>query len=113
MYPDLFEQPPMHHRHHPTAAGRPVMADAPPGRAHEARGLIRIERRRRLVLELFEGRANLVAQGLEPGGCARLAILDVGFRGQSPKSKAKSTAEVPSRSRSFGDRTSRNARGTP
>ena len=35
-----------------------------------------IERGRGVVFQPFEGRADVVAQGFEPGSCARLAIFD-------------------------------------
>ena len=57
----------------PLAAG---MVGALPGRAHEAAGFAGIERGGRVVFQLFERRADVIAQRLEPGPCPRLAILD-------------------------------------
>jgi hypothetical protein len=74
MHADLLEQPSAHHRHHAAAAGLAGMVGALPGRAHEAPGLAGIERCRRLVFQPLERRADVVAQGFEPGPRARLAI---------------------------------------
>ena len=78
MHADLLEQPSVHHRHHAAAAGLAAVVGAVPRRAHEAPRLTGIERGRRVVLQPFEGRANVVAQGFEPAPRPRLAILDHG-----------------------------------
>ncbi len=76
MHADLLEQPPAHDRHHAAAAGLAGMVGAVPGRAHEAAGFARIQRGRRIIFQFFEGRADVVAQALEPGPGARLAVFD-------------------------------------
>src|SRR5713101_4112989 len=78
MHADLFEQPPMHHRHHAAAAGCAAMVGALPGRADEARRFAWIERGRRFVFQFFEGQADVVAQCFEPASGAGLAIFDHG-----------------------------------
>ena len=70
VHADLLEQPPAHHRHHAAAAGLAGVVGAVPGRAHEAPGVAGIERSRRIVFQPLEGRADVVAQGLEPGSRA-------------------------------------------
>ena len=65
-------------RHHAAASGLAGMVGAVPGRARETSGIAGIERGRRFVFELLECLANVVAQALEPGLCARLAIFDHG-----------------------------------
>ena len=78
MRADLLEQTSVHYRHHATAAGLAGMVGAVPWRARETPRGTRIERGRRIVLQSLEGRANIIAQGFEPGLCPRLAILDHG-----------------------------------
>ena len=58
---------------------------AVPGRSHEAAGIAGIERRRGVVFQPLEGRADVVAQRFEPGPRARLAIVDQGYPCSIPK----------------------------
>ncbi len=51
----------------PPPPGSPVWSVRSQARAHETPGVAGIERCRRIVLELLEGRADIVAQALEPG----------------------------------------------
>src|SRR5712675_1671258 len=60
------------------AAGLAGMVGAVPGSALEAPGIAGIERCRRVVFELLECRADVIAQALEPTPRAGLAILDHG-----------------------------------
>jgi hypothetical protein len=78
MHADLLEQPSAHHTHHTATAGLAGMVGAVPGTALEARGIAGIERYRRVVFELLERRADVIAQALEPAPGACLAILDHG-----------------------------------
>ena len=79
VHADLFEQPPAHHRHHAAAAGLACMVGALPRRALETPGIAGIEGRGRVVLQPLERRADVVAQGFEPGAGAGLAIVDEGY----------------------------------
>ncbi len=76
VHADLFEQSAAHHRHHPAAAGCAGMIGALPRRARETAGRGAVERLRRLILELLESLADVVAQRLEPGARPCLAMLD-------------------------------------
>src|SRR5207237_10554677 len=78
MHADLLEQPSMHHTHLAAAAGLAGMVGALPWCAHETPGAARIERGGRIVLQLLEALADLVAQRFEPAPRPRLAILDHG-----------------------------------
>src|SRR5260370_6326763 len=78
MHTDLFEQPSAHHTHHAAAAGPAGMVGAVPGSALQTPGIAGIERCRRIVFELLERRADVIALALEPAPRARLAILDHG-----------------------------------
>jgi hypothetical protein len=62
MHADFFEQPAMHHRHDSAAAPFTGIIGAVPIGANKAPRLAGIERFRRLVLEFFDARANLIAQ---------------------------------------------------
>ena len=68
VHADLLEHTSLHHRHHAAAAGRAGVVGALPRRAHEAAGRAVDKRRamRKIVLDCFEGRANIIAQLLEP-----------------------------------------------
>src|SRR5882672_10574247 len=76
MHADLLEQPSAHDRRHAAAAGLTGMVGAVPGGAYETPGLTGIEHGRRIIFQSFEGRANVVAQTLEPGPRPRLAVFD-------------------------------------
>ena len=76
VHADFLEQSAAHDRHHAAAAGLAGVVGAVPGRAHEAAGVALIERGRCIVFQPLEGRANVVAQCLEPAPRPRLAILD-------------------------------------
>ena len=78
MHADLLEQPSAHHAHHAATAGLAAMVGALPGGSHEASCIVGIERGRRFIFQLLERQAKIVAQGLEPGPGARLAIVDHG-----------------------------------
>src|SRR5262249_50733992 len=54
----------------------PGVVGAAPRLPGESPGLAAVDEGWCVVLELLEGRADVVAQGLEPGACARLVRLD-------------------------------------
>ena len=78
MHADLLEHAAVHHRHHAAAAGRAGVIGALPRRAHEAARRALGERRagRQRIFQRFEGRADVVAQLLEPGARAGLSVGD-------------------------------------
>ena len=70
--PDFFEKPAMHHGHDAAAARLPA-----PGRPFEASGRGTVKGGGGRVLQRFKGRANLVAQALEPGAGPELSALKI------------------------------------
>ncbi len=78
VHADLLEQASAHHRHDAAAAGRPGVIGPVPRGADEPRRRVRIKIDRGVVFERFKRRADIVAQALEPGPGALLAILDRG-----------------------------------
>src|SRR5579872_6355036 len=68
----------MHHRHHPAAARPAGSISALPGGSNETARLAGIKRGRGIILQSLEGRADIVAQALEPGSGACLAFIERG-----------------------------------
>ncbi|KAF1853478.1 hypothetical protein Lal_00013840 [Lupinus albus] len=74
--PDLLEHPALHHRHGAAAALAAAMVRAGPALALEPAGGQVGMGAGQLVLQRLEGGADAVAQLLEPGGGAGLALFD-------------------------------------
>jgi hypothetical protein len=78
MHADFLEQPPVHHPHDPAAARLAGMVGAIPRCPFKSPGRVGIKRSRGLVFQPFEGGADVIAQGFEPGLRASLAIFEEG-----------------------------------